>query len=144
MRWSDEREKKRLENRLNDFVIKIYREIFKRKEWDFKREQKRKEEEAKAYKAEESRKQQELERQKIQLLEKNAADWEKSKLVKAFIEAKKVLHIKENSSVEPDSEFAQWLAWAHQHADRLDSLKENVLLSKSLKFGHIPIQIWTV
>jgi len=115
-------QRKKLEDCLNDFVIKIYREVFKQKAWEIEREDNQKRELERYRQAEEEKKKEELERQKIQSLEKDASNWQKSKIIKSYIEELKKLYIEKNDEIKPESEFGQWVSWANKHIESLNPL----------------------
>jgi hypothetical protein len=46
--------------------------------------------------------------------------WRKSQDLREYIEARLQQHLAEHRTVEPSSEFSNWLAWANQQADRMD------------------------
>lgn len=116
--------KKRLEDCLNDFVIKIYRDVFERKAWELDWERRRKEEEEKIRQDEEIKRKQELERQKIQTLERDAINWQKSQIIRSYVEASKQAYVARNGEIKPGSEFEQWVNWAIQEAGRLNPLRD--------------------
>ena len=110
---------RKLEDCLNDFVIKIYRDAHKQNIREIEWERSRKEEEERRLRAEEIIKKQEIERQRFQALEKDAINWQKSHLINTYIEAAKKAH----GEIQPGSEFDQWVSWATQYAGILDPLK---------------------
>lgn len=62
---------------------------------------------------------QEEEKRRGQILEQQAASWQKSRSLRAFIRAA----IKSKGPYAPDSQFARWVTWANSYAERLDPLK---------------------
>ena len=69
---------------------------------------------------EERKRQQELaSRQK---LEQEAASWAKAQQLRAYLAALKNMLNAKHGEIQSGSPADQWLAWAHQHADRLDPL----------------------
>jgi hypothetical protein len=115
---------KKLEDALNDFIIKIYRRVFEQKAWELEWERRRKEEEERVRQAEEIKRKQELERQKIQALERDAINWQKSQIIRSYVEASKQAYVAKNGEIKSGSEFDQWVAWASQEAGRLNPLKD--------------------
>lgn len=127
-RWRDT-EKKKLESRLNQFVAALVEMAARIKQHD---------DEAKAQ--EELRRQAEVRRQeearqraqkrelfkaekaRVEVLLKQATDWQMCKLVRDLVEAARQAH-SAAGPIPPESEIGQWLEWANQQADRLDPLR---------------------
>lgn len=120
-RWKDG-DKQKLEEMLNDFIIGLYRAAFKDREWRIKREKEAAEREEKQRKLEELRRQQEIELKKFQALEGDAGNWQRSQIIKSFIEAKKFDYLQKNGEIEAGSDFENWLKWANQKASLLNPL----------------------
>ncbi len=58
-----------------------------------------------------------------QALEQEATNWAKAQQLRAYLSAvKDRLHAK-HGDIELGGQAEQWLTWAHQHADRLDPLR---------------------
>ena len=77
--------------------------------------------EAEQRRQEEERKRQE-EVARRQRLEQEATNWAKAQQLRAYLAAlKDRLHAK-HGEIQSGSPADQWLAWAYQHADRLDPL----------------------
>jgi hypothetical protein len=125
MTWRDA--KKPLEERLAGFMegilklaarVKDHRVQEEREEQERKEREKRREEEAK-------RRAEKLaliqaERQRVQVLCREARNWKRSQTIRDYIEAKR--------QIQPSSdgnEFEQWAEWAGHQADRLDPLQES-------------------
>jgi hypothetical protein len=53
-----------------------------------------------------------------------AQDWRTSQTLRDYVEAAKRKQVEQQGKVDPDSEFAQWVEWALQEADRLDPLRD--------------------
>ena len=60
-------------------------------------------------------------------MENKALLWNKSQLVRNFITAVEKKYKVYQSNGEGADQIEQWLAWARQHADRLDPLKNGLL-----------------
>jgi len=137
--WRDT-EKRRLEERLNDFVtglvtlagrLKAHQDE-QRRQAELRRQEaerqaeRRRQEEARRQEVErkraEWRKRYEAERDRIDQLMAQAERYQKSKEVRALIEAVRQLHAADGA-IEPGSEVAKWIEWAQQQADRLDPLR---------------------
>ncbi len=61
----------------------------------------------------------------IKALEKDALCWQKSQIIRSYVEAAAKAHVEKNGNIESGSEFNKWRTWAIQQADRLDPLGEN-------------------
>ena len=57
-----------------------------------------------------------------QWLEDEAANWAKAQQLRAYLTALKAMLTAKHGEVQSGSQADQWLAWAQQHADRLDPL----------------------
>ena len=64
----------------------------------------------------------ELDQERIANLEKEAMRWQKSQIIRSYVEAATKAHTQKNGKIEPGSEFDKWRTWASQQADRLDPL----------------------
>ena len=119
--WSDGK-KYRLEEYLYDIILNLLMTVRKMNDSDRKawREEELRIENEKRYMEEEKRRQIELER--IQRLESEAANWRKSKEIREYLKASEssicVLH----GEYDVGSEYDLWLRWAYAYADRIDPL----------------------
>ena len=118
--WTDG-EKLRIENCLNEFVVGLIqvaerkkarrlereREEKKRREWLRQREEK-----IKLIREEEAR---------VNRLEKDALDWQRSQKIREYIDT-----VEKDDKVTKDEDFEKWVTWANQQADRLDPLAESL------------------
>ncbi len=125
--WRDG--KKRLEDCLNRFMLglettaarlKTHQEEQQRKEEERRAEELRRQEQARQLA--EKRARFEAERGRVEALRKQAKDWKEAENLRAFIETARQ-QCQERGPNEPDSEFAKWLEWALQQADRLDPFR---------------------
>jgi hypothetical protein len=124
-----ETEKQRLEDRLPAFMAGLITLSARKKEHEAEQERRRRAE-VEAERKREEQAQQRAERRKLQKAEQARLDslpasvktWRASQDVRAYIEAKTQLYISTNGAISPESEFARWLQWATQQADRLDPL----------------------
>ncbi len=57
------------------------------------------------------------------VLERQAESWTRSQRLRAFIDEVERRAKAKGVSIAPDSELGAWIAWARQHADRLDPLR---------------------
>ena len=119
--WSDGKTSK-LESRLNDFVVGLLKVAEVAKARRLKQEQ----EEQIRREAERRRQEEELKRQQElasrQKLEEEAASWAKAQQLRAYLAALKNMLNAKHGEIQSGSPADQWLAWAYQHADRLDPL----------------------
>jgi uncharacterized protein (DUF3084 family) len=113
----------KLETCLNDFIVgllKVAEAVKVRRLRQEQEEQLRRE--AERRRQEEAQKRQE-ELARRQALEQEAIDWVKAQQLRAYLAAvKDRLHAK-HGEIKSGSRADRWLTWAHQHADRLDPLR---------------------
>ncbi len=122
--WSDGK-KQRIEGCLNAFIIECINTAVAKRTRDLKwaeDERIRQEEELRREKIARLRREEE---ERVQALMQNAANWQKSKQVREYIEAVKKEAIRENGEIVQGSEMDRWLKWANDQADRLDPLTES-------------------
>lgn len=121
--WSDGR-RKRLEDCLNSFVgglikaalaIKHLREERERRELKWQEERRQWEESERIRREEE---------EKMKVLDREVASWQRSQQIRSYIDAVKKWGIQKYGEIKPDSKLQQWLTWATRQADRLDPLVE--------------------
>jgi hypothetical protein len=119
--WSDGKTTK-LENCLNDFVVGLLKVAEAVKARRLKQEQ----EEQLRREAERRRQEEAIKRQeelaRLQALEQEASNWTKAQQLRSYLSALKDMLITKHGEIQQGSPADQWLAWAHQHADRLDPL----------------------
>jgi len=88
---------------------------------------KREQEERLRHEAEQRRQEEERKRQeevaRRQRLEQEATNWAKAQQLRAYLAALKDRLITKHGDIQSGSQADQWLTWAHQHADRLDPLR---------------------
>jgi len=129
--WRDTK-RQRLENRLNKFVAGLVKVAARKKEYDEeqeaqareRREVERRDREERKRRAE-KRQQIEAEHQRVNSLLQQAADWQQSQDIRCYIEANKQRYLASHGQIEEGGEFAKWLVWANEQADRLDPLKDS-------------------
>jgi len=122
--WSDGK-RQRIENRLNDFIIGLINAAVKERAWKIKREIEKREQQEQERRREKIARLRREEEERVQALMQNAANWQKSKQVREYIEAVKKEAICENGEIVPGGEIARWLRWANDQVDRLDPLTES-------------------
>lgn len=117
-KWRDG-DKGTLEEKLTSFLNGAWVAAAFLKKRRLERESEKRQEEA--ARAEQERKHQTLEeeKRKIQILEQQVSSWKKSCEIRSLIRAA----IKKQGTNEPDSDFAKWVTWATNYADKIDPLK---------------------
>jgi len=120
--WKDGK-KQRLEDQLNDFIVGLYDEYKVRKDRKIYWEREKLAEQERCRRQEELQEKLEIERNKIQKLERDALNWQKSQIIRAYTEASKKAYIDKNGEIKPGNEFEQWVTWANQHVDRLNPIR---------------------
>lgn len=120
--WSDGKTAK-LETCFNDFIVGLLKvaEAVKARRLKQEQEEQLRREAERRRQEEVQKRQEELARR--QALEQEATNWTKAQQLRAYLAAvKDRLHAK-HGEIESGSHADQWLTWAHQHADRLDPLR---------------------
>lgn len=111
----------KIEEKLNDFVIALIKRALQMKD---QRARRQREEQARQ---ERERRRWELdalirkEKERVEVLKKQADAWHESQKLRAFIHAARAKY----PDISPESDFAKWLVWASLQADRLDPLKNS-------------------
>ncbi|MFB3904930.1 MAG: hypothetical protein ACE15E_15875 [Acidobacteriota bacterium] len=109
---------KPLEEQLNSFVIGLIQEAAERRGRSLRWERERKEAEERRRLAEEAEKRRQAEAKRIEQLEQDADDWDRSQRLRAYIGAVEKQHGGERCG----DEMRGWLEWARRHAENLDPL----------------------
>lgn len=117
---------------MNQFVAGLISFAARKKEYDEEQErlaQQRREEERRreeeARRRAEKRQLIQSEQKRVDLLMEEARYWRASQDLRGYIEARKQMQLAIYGRIDPESDFARWLAWATQQADRLDPLTES-------------------
>jgi len=112
----------RIEQCLNEFVVKVEAEAVRRKrELEHReRENRRWEEQARLRREREEKRQKEIER--LKTLEEETRNWKRAEAIRAYVAAAETKVTREHGSIGSDSEFGQWIAWARHKADWIDPL----------------------
>ena len=112
----------RIEQLLNEFIVKIEAEAVRRKRdaEHHERQRLRWEEEARLRREYEEKQRKEMERFKA--LEEEAHNWKRAENLRAYIAAVEAKAAREDGSVALESELGQWIAWARQKADWIDPI----------------------
>lgn len=112
----------RIEQRLNDFVVKLEAEAVRRKRHaeHLERQHRHWEEQERIRHEREERQRKEVER--LKGLEQEAGNWRRAEQIRTYVAAAEAKQIQEQGVVDAGSEFGLWLAWARHKADWLDPL----------------------
>lgn len=121
MTWSDGKVQ-RLENRLNAFIIGFINAAVQKRTERLERERREREWEAERRRREEKARLIREEKERLAELEREAENWRKSQMIRAYIEAVRKDAIREHGEVRMGGELERWLLWATEQADRLDPL----------------------
>lgn len=130
-RWGDSVEKsledtpsRKVEDRLNEFVVAIAARAFDDVEWDARREEGERNRFAEANRRAEEQRRREEEAARVKALETTAANWERSQRLRSFISAARIAAQEPlNADLSPEA-FENWVAWAELHAASLDSTQK--------------------
>ncbi|MCX5701230.1 MAG: hypothetical protein NTZ63_06795, partial [Candidatus Omnitrophica bacterium] len=124
--WKDGSRKK-LEDQIDSFIEGLYAAVAKEKELQKERDKWKEDQK----KIEESDRLREIEQERVKNLEKEALCWQKSQIIRSYVEAATKTYIQNNGNIEAGSEFKNWKDWAKQQADRLDPLLDSLILARS-------------
>ena len=129
--WRDAK-KQRVEDRLNQFVAGLVRFAARRKEHEEEEEKaaqrrrdERRRQQEEAERRAEKRRLIQAEQARVESLMQEARSWTSSQNLRLYIEARRRKHLANHGEIDPDGEFAHWLVWATQQADRLDPIAES-------------------
>lgn len=114
--------RQRIEQRLNEFVVKLEAEAVRRKrhEEHLERQHQLWEKQERRRREREEQKRKEIER--LKALEEEARDWKRAEDIRAYVAAVETKATHEHGRVGPDSELGQWITWARHKADWIDPL----------------------
>ena len=112
----------RIEQLLNEFVVKIETEAVRRKRDEEYRERQRLrwEEEARLRHEYEEKQRKEMERFKA--LETEVHNWKRAEDLRTYIAAVETKAAREDGSIASESDLGQWIAWARHKADWIDPI----------------------
>lgn len=125
-KWTDTATKS-IEDQINSFISNIFQIAYLKKQESLRREEEKRRWMLEQERLEEEKKRREIEKQKLMALENQAAQWEKSKQLRNFIDEVEKRASKMSLSIEKTEQIKQWLMWAREHADNLDPLHEETL-----------------
>lgn len=124
--WGDGKRKK-LESLIDSFIEGLYAAVAKEKELQ-KERNKWKEDQKRTEEVERLRG---IEQERVNNLEKEALCWQKSQIIRSYVEAATKAYIQNNGNIEAGSEFKNWENWAKQQADYLDPLLDSSILARN-------------
>ena len=121
--WSDGM--RPVEDYLNSVLRNIVDLAINEKECQAEQQRQQQERREREQRRAEARKLFKAERARVDSLLRQAKNWRKSRDLRGYIEASRQKHLAACGQAEPSGEFAQWLQWATQQADRLDPFTES-------------------
>jgi len=112
----------RVEQFLNEFIVKIETEAVRRKrhEEHLERQRLRWEEEARQRREREEKQQEEMER--LKALEEETRNWKRAEDIRAYVAAVETNAAREDGEIASQSALGEWIAWARQKADWIDPI----------------------
>ncbi|MFA6244967.1 MAG: hypothetical protein WC655_28750 [Candidatus Hydrogenedentales bacterium] len=117
--------KKLVEERLNEFVVEVYREADRLKAWREAEERRLVEAEKERLRQAQIRREQEALAVKVRELDSYIANWRKAKEIREFLDAVNEANVA-YGGFEEGSKHGEWLAWAISYADSIDPLVPKV------------------
>jgi len=115
--WTDGKTQ-RVEYILNDFICGLIRRAAANREYRLEHEREEREWKAEQERREEIARQKAMERARKERLRSNAHAWEKSNILRRYIDAV----LEKDGPIKPGSELEKWVAWARAEADEDDPL----------------------
>jgi hypothetical protein len=112
----------RIEQCLNDFVVKLEAEAVRRKREAEHREREERLWEERERRRREREEKQRKEMERLKALEEEVREWKRAEGIRAYVAAVETKAVHEGSTTDPNSELGQWLAWARHKADWIDPL----------------------
>lgn len=112
----------RIEQLLNEFIVKIETEAVRRKREAEHHERQRLQWEEEARLRHEYEEKQRKEMERFKALEEAARNWKRAQDLRAYIAAVETKAAREQGSVAVESDLGQWIAWARQKADWIDPI----------------------
>jgi hypothetical protein len=112
----------RVEQFLNEFVVKIEAEAVRRKRHEEHLERQRQvwEEEARLRREREEKQRKEMER--LKALEEETRNWKRAEDIRAHVAAVEATAAREAGRIESDGELGKWIVWARHKADWIDPI----------------------
>lgn len=115
----------RLEDCVNAFVIRLIRVAVRKRAQELEWERQHREWETEERRRREAERQRRLEEARAQALQMQLSAWQKSRQVRAYVEAVRRTAIERHGAIEPGSHLERWLTWTSEYADRLDPLRRD-------------------
>ena len=113
---------RRIEQCLNDFVVKLEAEAVRRKrEGEHRKRQERLWEERERRRQEREEKQKK-EMEQLKALEEEVREWKRAEGIRAYVAAVEAKAVHGTGTIDSNSELGQWLVWARHKADWIDPL----------------------
>jgi hypothetical protein len=119
----DDTPKLRVEDRLNEFMIEVVVRAYEDLEWDAGREDNERTWAIEADRRAEEARRLERERLRVDALEKDAVNWQKSQLLAAYLSELRTAAHDQFGTAERGQAFDDWLTWAEAYAARLNPLR---------------------
>jgi len=112
--------RQRVEQCLNEFVVKLEAEAVHRKREAERQERERRrwEEQERRRRVREEKREKEIER--LKALEEEARNWRRAEEIRAYVAAAEAKTTREHGNIELDSELDRWIAWSRHKADWID------------------------
>jgi len=123
--WSDGKQQ-RIEDCLNDFVIGLIRASVRIQAARLEREQREKEWEEEKRLRREAEIARKLQEARIGALNLQIDAWERSKQIRAYIEAVRRKALEQTGSILPESDLGRWITWAANYAESLNPVCADV------------------
>jgi hypothetical protein len=119
--WADGK-KQRLEHCLNAVVAGLIQAAVRLQAWELERERQHRQWEEERRQLEEQERLEREEEARRQQLEREIADWQRAKQIRAYVEAVRQSAVERQGALEAGGDLDRWLVWAMQQADRIDPL----------------------
>ena len=117
--WKDAPDKP-LELQLGEIALGLAKYAAKARELRLERAARERERAAQEARQAELKRQQAAEQARRSQLERDAEAWHRAELVRRYVAAVETEAPSGQGAIDPESELGRWLAWARQHADRID------------------------
>lgn len=119
--WKD-RKGNKLEEQLNEVMIELIVCVEKERNWRRQREENEKQQRREAAKRREEEQRRRKEEQKINELLQMVQNWDQAERIRAFMNDLRGRIQQRKGPIEEGSDLDQWVAWALNHADKIDPL----------------------
>lgn len=121
-RWGDGKKRAKLEDQLDRFhhglrvaaeAKRLHEERLAAQRAHWEAEQQRRQEAAERRLREQ---------QRAEDLDRQATNWQRSQLIRTYLNAVETTAIERHGRIHPESELGQWISWGRNYAERLDPL----------------------